>query len=43
MNKRINLEGGSIDVNGKGILLTTRECLLSNIQARNPGLKKKRL
>ena len=38
-NKRIILEGGSIDVNGKGILLTTRECLQSNIQARNPGLK----
>ena len=42
-NKRIILEGGSIDVNGKGILLTTRECLLSNIQARNPGLKKKNM
>ncbi len=40
-NKRIILEGGSIDVNGKGILLTTRECLQSNIQVRNPGLKKK--
>ena len=40
-NKRIILEGGSIDVNGKGILLTTRECLLSNIQARNLGLKKR--
>jgi agmatine deiminase len=31
------LEGGSIDVNGKGTLLTTEECLLSNIQCRNPG------
>ena len=31
------LEGGSIDVNGQGKLLTTRECLLSPIQARNPG------
>ena len=30
------LEGGSIDVNGEGKLLTTRECLLSPIQARNP-------
>ena len=40
-NKRIILEVGSIDVNGKGILLTTRECLLSNVQARNPGLKKR--
>jgi len=32
------LEGGSIDVNGKGTLLTTEECLLSEIQARNPGM-----
>jgi agmatine deiminase len=34
----IVLEGGSIDVNGKGTLLTTEECLLSPIQRRNPGL-----
>ena len=33
------LEGGSIDVNGAGKLLTTRECLLSeDVQPRNPGL-----
>jgi len=32
------LEGGSIDVNGKGTLLTTEECLLSKKQERNPGL-----
>lgn len=33
------LEGGSIDVNGAGKLLTTRECLLSeDVQVRNPGL-----
>lgn len=32
------LEGGSIDVNGQGLLLTTEECLLSPIQARNPEL-----
>jgi len=32
------LEGGSIDVNGAGKLLTTEECLLSGVQARNPGL-----
>ncbi|WP_306602096.1 agmatine/peptidylarginine deiminase [Geothrix sp. 21YS21S-2] len=32
------LEGGSIDVNGRGTLLTTEECLLSNVQERNPGL-----
>lgn len=31
------LEGGSIDVNGQGKLLTTEECLLSDVQARNPG------
>src|SRR5947209_14995655 len=32
------LEGGSIDVNGAGLMLTTEECLLSPVQARNPGL-----
>lgn len=32
------LEGGSIDVNGRGLLLTTEECLLSNVQQRNPGM-----
>lgn len=35
---RLVLEGGSIDVNGEGILITTEECLLSEIQQRNPGL-----
>jgi agmatine deiminase len=35
---RVVLEGGSIDVDGRGTLLTTEECLLSPIQARNPGL-----
>jgi agmatine deiminase len=35
--RRIILEGGSIDVNGLGTLLTTEECLLSKVQARNPG------
>jgi agmatine deiminase len=35
--KRVVLEGGSIDVNGRGTLLTTEECLLSKIQERNPG------
>ena len=38
--KRVILEGGSIDVNGKGTLLTTEECLLSKIQERNPGFKR---
>ena len=37
------LEGGSIDVNGEGKLLTTEECQLSEVQARNPGLTKKDL
>jgi agmatine deiminase len=36
--RRIVLEGGGIDVNGRGTLLTTEECLLSPVQARNPGL-----
>jgi agmatine deiminase len=34
------LEGGSIDVNGSGLLLTTEECLLSDVQARNPDLNR---
>ena len=36
--RRIVLEGGSIDVNGCGTLLTTEECLLSQVQERNPGM-----
>jgi agmatine deiminase len=36
--RRLVLEGGSIDVDGAGHLLTTEECLLSPIQARNPGV-----
>ena len=36
-DRRIVLEGGSIDVNGQGTLLTTEECLLSKTQERNPG------
>ena len=33
------LEGGSIDVNGRGTVLTTEECLLDQkTQVRNPGL-----
>ena len=39
--KSIVLEGGAIDVNGKGLLLTTKECLLSKIQQRNSFLKRK--
>ncbi len=37
------LEGGSIDVNGRGLLLTTEECLLSPVQARNPGLSRAKI
>ncbi len=33
----IVLEGGGIDVNGKGLLLATEEWLLSDVQVRNPG------
>jgi agmatine deiminase len=35
---RIVLEGGSIDVNGAGTILTTEECLLSKVQERNPQM-----
>jgi agmatine deiminase len=38
--KRVVLEGGSIDVNGCGTLLTTEECLLSKVQQRNPGMNR---
>jgi len=37
---RVVLEGGSIDSNGKGTLLTTEECLLSKVQQRNAGMKR---
>lgn len=37
----IVLEGGAIDSNGKGSLLTTEECLLDPVvQTRNPGFTK---
>jgi len=39
VNSRVVLEGGAIDTNGRGTLLTTEECLLSpDVQVRNPGL-----
>ena len=40
---RMVLEGGSIEVNGRGTLLTTEECLLSEVQARNPGATRTQL
>jgi agmatine deiminase len=36
--ERIVLEGGGIDVNGRGTMLVTEEWLLSDVQVRNPGL-----
>jgi agmatine deiminase len=41
--RRVVLEGGSIDVNGRGTVLTTEECLLSIVQARNPGMARNEL
>jgi agmatine deiminase len=39
--KPVIVEGGAIDVNGKGTLLTSEECLLHlDIQVRNPGFTK---
>jgi agmatine deiminase len=40
---RVVLEGGSIDTNGAGVLLTTEECLLSEVQQRNPGVSREQL
>ena len=40
---RLVLEGGSIDTNGQGILLTTEECQLSQVQQRNPGITRAQL
>ena len=39
IKKKIILEGGSIDVNGNGLILTTKQCLMSKIQQRNKGFK----
>jgi agmatine deiminase len=41
--RRVVLEGGSIDVNGAGTLITTEECLLSEVQQRNPGVGREQL
>jgi agmatine deiminase len=40
---RVVLEGGAIDVNGAGTMLATEECLLDDVQARNPGLPREEL
>jgi agmatine deiminase len=38
----IVLEGGSIDVNGRGTIITTEECLLDPVtQTRNPGFSRR--
>ncbi|HEY6330985.1 MAG TPA: agmatine deiminase family protein, partial [Blastocatellia bacterium] len=42
--RQVVLEGGAIDVNGRGTLITTEECLLDQqVQTRNPGMKKEDL
>jgi agmatine deiminase len=41
--RRVVLEGGSIDVDGEGLLVTTEECLLDTVQARNPGVTREQL
>ena len=41
IHAKLVLEGGSIDVNGRGTLLTTEECLLdTKVQVRNPGFSR---
>lgn len=42
--KPVVLEGGAIDVNGRGTLLTTEECLLDQTtQVRNPGMSRQEM
>src|SRR5690606_6098520 len=41
VNPGIVMEGGSIDVNGRGALLTTESCLLN--PNRNPGLTREQI
>ena len=39
--KRVVLEGGAIEVNGRGTLIATEECLLDpEVQVRNPGISR---
>jgi agmatine deiminase len=41
-NRNVVLEGGSIDYNGLGTIITTEECLMDyETQVRNPGFTKK--
>jgi agmatine deiminase len=42
--RQVVLEGGAIDVNGRGTLLATEECLLDPaVQVRNPGMTRAQL
>ena len=36
--RRLVLEGGGIETNGRGLVIVTEEWLLSDVQVRNPGL-----
>lgn len=38
--ERVVLEGGAIEANGRGLFMVTEECLLSDVQVRNPGLSR---
>jgi len=41
VDRPFRVEGGAIDVNGNGTLMTTEECMLDEqVQPRNPGMSK---